>query len=209
MKRVINAVVGLVLATGVINGVALIPGATVAPDPEPDPSNNGTLLVTAISPYIFGLVGIADGNMTSTVWSGDPDNALGGLSFQYTLTAFSAAAQDAKRYTLNGFLSKAGPWNVDARVADAGASDYEQITRDKTGETVGADFEFLLGGVSTDRLILHTDAPAFTISQGYLIDGDIARFNHLSPAVPEPQEYALLAGLGLLSFVAYRRMTRS
>lgn len=60
----------------------------------------------------------------------------------------------------------------------------------------------------TSLLIVYTNAPDYHRDRASLINGSSVNFTTLAPApaIPEPETYAMmLAGLGLMGFVARRR----
>jgi hypothetical protein len=59
--------------------------------------------------------------------------------------------------------------------------------------------------MSSVTIAIGTAAPAWTMGDAGIINGTTEDASALVP-VPEPSTYALLAGLGLVGFAAYRRI---
>ncbi len=161
------------------------------------------------------------GVLDSYVLSGNTDNPLGGLSFLYRINNSQASRDAIHRLSVNGysgFQVQAG--FLDSGVAPAGGSiaGVNPSLADRglaPGDNIG--FSFLQGtvsgisfdaidpGLSSRYLVLYTNATTFGRTTANVIDGSVATAATFAP-VPEPETYAMmLAGLGLMGFVARRR----
>ena len=84
---VLLTAMGLLLGVGIasVDATPLPVGGSLFPVPaEPDPTGGAVMPPTgATVPFAAGGF---SGTLTSTVFSGDPSNALGGLTFTYLVT---------------------------------------------------------------------------------------------------------------------------
>src|SRR5689334_16430230 len=88
----------------------LAPGATIAASGEPDPTGGVVQAGTGVAvPFVSPPgPGQFSGTLTTTVISGDPSNALGGLTFTYRLTndvVSLAALERMTNLNFTGFLT--------------------------------------------------------------------------------------------------------
>jgi hypothetical protein len=186
---------------------ALPSGAVLVPAPgEPDPTG-GAVVASKVSP--FTVPGSFSGTLTTTVLSGDPSNALGGLTFTYELTNDGKAGVNSiGRMTVVDFAG----WLVDASYQSTSVGVVPgSIDRQPSGEVIGFNFlptpadpltAFLVPGTSSRVLVLQTNAPSWNDVLASLIDGGVTQTASFGP-VPEPSTWVLL-GLGM-ALLAWRR----
>lgn len=194
------------------HGAALVPGSVLIPSAaEADPV--GATLVFTTGAVPFSVPGSFTGTLTTSVYSGDTSNTLGGLTFTYLVTNDASSANSIGRLTVGEFASFAtdGSYQVPT-TAVAPAS----IDRNVSGDVVGFNFVptpvdpltgFLTPGSSSSLLVVQTDAPAYLPSLANLIDGGVTSVASLGPAVPEPSTVALVLG-SLVSLGVYRLRRR-
>lgn len=211
--------------TGVVNAqVALPPSSTTF--------NTGGVMATSLGSFsllasLSSAFTAADpsafsGVLDSYVLSGNTDNPLGGLSFVYRLTNSQTSNDAIHRLALNGFggfqlqagyldggVSPTGgalPSGLTPTLVDRGLAPGDNIGFGFLQGTVsGISFDSLDPGMSTRYLVVYTNAPIYSTSMASVIDGSVASAATFAP-VPEPETYAMmLAGLGLMGFVARRR----
>ncbi len=158
----------------------------------------------------FSSPGSLSGRLISEVLSGDPSNALGGLTFVYTLVNDGASGPHSiGRLSVDDFAG----WQVDAsyQTTSVGIAPGS-IDRQPSGDVVGFNFlptasdpltGFLAPGDTSRKLVLQTNALAYTSVLASIINGGVTQAASFGPApVPEPSTFLLaaLAGIGLLAF---------
>lgn len=196
------------------NGAALAPGSVliVPAGAEPDPV--GATLVATSGPLPFVVPGSFSGTLTSSAYSPDPSNPLGGYTFTYLITNDALSSNSIGRMTVGafgGFLTD-GSWQTPAAgVAPA------SIDRNVSGDVIGFNFVpvpggspptgFLVPGASSALLVVQTDAPSYAASTANLIDGGVTSVAALGPVVPEPSTIALVLG-SLVTLGVYRLRRR-
>lgn len=209
------ACVALVAALGFLSAQAsaapLPPGtALFGPSTEGDPVG-GTSVTTITAP--FTVPGAFSGTLKTEVISGDTSNALGGLTFIYTLTNDGVAGPNSiGRLSLSGLA----PFGLDGSYqTPASGVAPASIDRNPSGDVVGFNFVplasdpatgFLAPGSSSAVLVIQTDAEAYARGNfGSLIDGGVGTVDALIP-VPEPSTVALsLVGLAAAALIGRRR----
>jgi hypothetical protein len=176
---------------------ALPSGAVLVPAPgEADPTG-GKVEATASVP--FSVAGAFSGVLTSTVYSGDPSNALGGLTFTYEITNDGKAGPNSiGRLSVDDFSG----WLVDASYQTTSVGIVPgSIDRQPSGDVVGFNFlptpvdpltGFLAPGTGSRILVLQTNAPAWTDILASVIDGGVTQAASYGP-VPEPSTVVLAA----------------
>jgi hypothetical protein len=194
------------------HGAALVPGSVLIPSAaEADPV--GATLVFSTGAVPFSVPGSFTGTLTTSVYSGDTSNTLGGLTFTYLVTNDASSANSIGRLTVGEFAGFAtdGSYQVPT-TAVAPAS----IDRNVSGDVVGFNFVptpvdpltgFLTPGASSSLLVVQTDATLYAPSLANLIDGGVTSVASLGPAVPEPSTVALVLG-SLVSLGVYRLRRR-
>jgi hypothetical protein len=180
----------------------LVPGATIAAPAEPDPTGGIVQAGTGIAVPFASPAGPGQfsGTLTTTVLSGDPSNALGGLTFTYRLTNDAVSLAALERMTnlnFTGFLT-----DVSYKIPAAGVAP-SSVDRDASSSTVGWNFSPLGTGVipaggSSALLVIQTNAQFFAPITANVIDGSIGVAASFGPVVPEPASLTLL-GISLLS----------
>ena len=169
--------------------------------------------------------GFYTGSLFSQVIQGDTHNPFGGLDFVYQLTVDlnSGVSDGIHRMTVNGFnslLTNVGIIRTPTDPTLVGDRRPTSVDRDSTGGTIGWNFlpspqctpsgcfatpSVLAQGKTSALLIVYTDATVYGHTSASVIDGSVTSTDTFAP-VPEPETYAMmLAGLGLMGFVARRR----
>jgi len=218
-------IIGLGLSGAVNAQTALPPGSTTFSSDGTMSTALGsfTLLASLSSAFTAANPTAFSGVLDTFVLSGNTDNPLGGLSFVYRVTNAQISTDAIHRLAVNGYSGvqlQAGYLNsgVSPTGAAIGALGVVPTLVDR-GLAPGANagFSFLQGtvsgisfnsidpGLSSSYLVLYTNATTFGPSIASVIDGSVASAATFAP-VPEPETYAMmLAGLGLMGFVARRR----
>jgi len=182
-------------------GAALPSGAVLVPVPgEADPTGGAVVASTTTA---FAVPGSFSGKLKTEVISGDPSNALGGLTFTYELTNDGVSGPNSiGRMTVvdfSGILIDASYQSTSVGVVPG------SIDRQPSGEVIGFNFlptpadpltAFLGPGSTSRKLVLQTNAPAWASTMASLIDGGVTQTGSYGPAVPEPSTWVLL-GLGM------------
>jgi len=202
-RCVFGAVAGVLVAVSSVWALPILPGVSAIAAAEPDPVGGGVVA----GPLVSNLNGAAfTATVTSTVISGDSTNPYGlnALTFIYQV-ANSARSTDAiGRFTANGFAG----WQTDMSFQPSvPAVNLPPATMDRSANANVVGFSFVpppLGpaalqpGVTSEVLVVQTNATAWTTAVGNVIDGSIANGAIYAP-VPEPATLLFLAGgVGLL-----------
>lgn len=189
---------------GAVQASPIVPGQTVVQfSDEPDPV--GGVLVAPVLTLPF-VTGTFSGTLTSMVISGDTTNALGGLTFVYTITNNAVSPDAIHRLTVNGYNG----FLTDASYQAAAAQKPTTIDRSVNGDVIGfgfigapLGFGELAPGATSTPLVVQTNAPAYRETFASVIDGTVTTVGTYSPVVPEPVTMGLMAlGMG---FVLVRR----
>ena len=208
---VLLAGAGLFLGVGVasVDATPLPVGGSLFPvSGEVDPTGGAVEVPTGVT-VPFAVLGFS-GTLTSTVISVDPSNALGGLTFTYLLTNDAVSNNVISRITIDsftGFLTDVS-YQTPAPVGSIPPSLVDRLT----GDVVGFSFlptvvgqGMLFPGTSSALMVVQTDAPTFTKSLAFVIDGDAVNVASYAP-LPEPGSFCLAAlGVICLSAYAWRR----
>jgi hypothetical protein len=218
-RRAMRSVFLLVLSAAVLfisaaNSLAtpLLPGNILFPAPA-GPINGGTLFnLPQVVPFVSPTY---TGTLTSEVFTGDPTNPLGGLTFVYQISNTSSFPGEIDRLTVSsfsGFLTDA--------VYVAGSASLAPTYIDRSsgaGATVGFSFAqpplgfgSIQPGQTSDLLIVYTDAKGAAVTLASTIDGSVAQVLSYAPTsnfIPEPSTFVLagLAAVGLLASARRRR----
>ena len=215
VRRILTAfVVAVALIASTVSpaqSAALVPGSVLLPAAaEPDPVGATLLASTGAVPVV--VPGAFTGTLTTSVYSPDPSNPLGGLTFTYLLANDASSANSIGRLTVGDFLGFSTDANYQFPVAGVAPA---SIDRNVAGDVVGFNFVptpidpstgFLSPGATSARLVVQTNAPFFMPSTANLIDGGVTTVASLGPAiVPEPSTVALTIGALTTLGVARRR----
>ena len=199
MKQTILAILATVALT--VHGAVLMPGAIVAPANSPHPSDTGTQVAVDIGFYDSGDGHLA-GYTAAQVFEGVAENPYGGLTFAYTVYTDPGVDSALKRISINGYKD----FQVTAFQYDNGDGELWLLaTRSPNGNTVGGLAHPISADSRSHILIFHTDAQMWTENSINYINGSVTSGLTYVPVIPEPHEYALVAGLGLVAFGCYRR----
>jgi hypothetical protein len=204
------AIAGLILSavlfTTRVSAILLPPGGLVPA--TPGPGGGGAFVASTTENFSSAAL---NGSVTSTVTQNDPANPFGGgfLTFTYVITM--NGSPDA----LSGFsVDSYGGFLTDATFnpANGGVPPTQIIRSSGTGDTI--TFQWLTGGglgpnSTSALLVVETDATAFHVTTGGVIDSTPADLNNLlaplnmPTAVPDATGTATLlaVGLGALFFV--------
>jgi hypothetical protein len=157
------------------------------------------------------------GQIISTVYSGDVNNPWGGLTFTYQVFADSSSTEGVRRFTAGNF----GGFQTDVSYDDVGGG-YDvlpaalpvssvapqSVDRSGSGNVIGFDFPLLYSpiqpGMNSALLVIQTDAMAWQPGLASVIDASAETVLSLAPIVPEPTTAGLM-GLGAIALMAARR----
>jgi hypothetical protein len=186
----------VLVASAAAHAALLVPGGTHLPA-SAEAAPGGAVIASAVVPFISP--GNFSGSVLTEVLAGDPTNALGCLTFVYTVTNNGIAGPNAiGRVTIEsfaGFLTDASYTAPGVGIAPALANRSAAI-----GDVVGFNFfdsafdpfaGVLAPGFTSRQLVVQTNAPAFTTGTMFLIDGGITTAGVFTP-IPAPGALALL-----------------
>ena len=208
---VLLAAVALILGVGVasVDATLLSTMGSVFPVPdEPDPTGGAVVSGSGVV-VPFATSGFS-GTLTSTVLSGDPSNAWGGLTFTYLLTNDSVSSNALTRMTVENFTGFLTDVSYQTGSGGIAPSLADRLTDDVVG------FSFLPTGVPTASgvltpgsdsalLVVQTDATVYAATSAFVIDGDVVNVGSFAP-IPEPGSFCLaVLGVVCLSGYAWRR----
>ena len=186
------------------HAVLVVPGGTLSPVAA-EAAPGGAVIASAVVPFVSP--GNFSGSVLTQVLAGDPTNALGGLTFVYTVSNDGVAGLDATgRVTVEsytGFLTDVSYTAPGVGVAPALAN----RSVSGAGQVVGFNFfalaadpsTGLLGpGLSSRQLVVQTNAPAFTTGTMFLINGGVTSAPVFAP-IPTPGALMFLTVAPLVS----------
>jgi hypothetical protein len=152
------------------------------------------------------------GQLTTTVYSGDPSNSHGGLTFTYLLTDLVTSPGIIDRITINGYTGSLTDVSYQAPGPGVIPTISDRLSADVVGFTfIGppvSAFGVLHPGQTSALLVIQTDATQFTPTLASIIDGSTSWVSTFAPLVNAPEPSTLvLAGFAALAFgsVAARR----
>ncbi len=196
---------GIVAVSSSSFAAILIPNSVIVPTPLPLPIV-GAVVDTSTHAFVgkdsFNNV-VFTGSETTTVYGGDLGNALGGLTFVYSVSNDVTSPDTIDRVTLTGFKT----FIVDADFVVGGGLFPATVDRSFSGDVIGFSFPVpnsLLPGQTTAQLVLRTNAPADIPDTLSAIDGGTGVATSFGPAVPEPASLGLLS-LGGVALLRRRR----
>lgn len=206
-----GAVLGVLAFAGISQAALLSVGSPLYPLAA-EPYNGSSPLATITSPFSSGL---HSGTITTTVYSNDTLNPLGGLTFVYRVSLSGGSTSSLNRVTLNGFGTSQTDASWFSLLATPTANQPIAADRD-SADVVGFSFLPLLptynrlnpGSTSAD-LVVQTNALTFNNSIASFIGGDVSQAAIYAPfnVIPTPGASAL-AGAGLLLAARRRRIAR-
>jgi hypothetical protein len=197
-------------AASQVQAAALVPASVLIPAATDGGPLDGTSLLSTTTG--FSVAGAFSGDLTTEVYSGNSGNPYGGLTFVYTLSNDGASGPNSiGRMSLASFLgfSVGAAYEVDGGIAPA------SIDRNPSGDVIGFNFVptpldvnagFMGPGLSSSKLIIHTDATAYTAAVASLIDGGVTTVPTVGPVVPEPSTVVL--ALGAIASLGALRLRR-
>lgn len=180
----------------------LIPGGGALPV-DVAPALSGAFSPFTDTPFSAGSV---SGILTSFSITGDPGNPFtGGLTFVYSIS--NAGPDDIVGLTLSGFSGlhvKVAEFSSGGGVAPASAT---------RGSGLGDEVSFFFAtpgtaipsGSPSHLLMVQTSATASSLGAATVFGTGGSATPVALTAVPEPSSYAVMGGLGLLGFAAWRR----
>jgi hypothetical protein len=188
-KTIIAAVaLGLVCSAAASKATLISPGQTKDITGVGYTLGEGAVQIAQlVSPYVSFPVAQDTGTFTTTVYSGDSSNPLGGLTFVYTETLTQG---DINGITVDGFGgAQVGVANLTGTAADAGNVVY--------GPTGNINFAWALDATVGDVLsfVVDTSAPYYGGNFANVQDNFPAAAADLAP-VPEPS--TVVAGILML-----------
>ncbi|HUO09092.1 MAG TPA: PEP-CTERM sorting domain-containing protein [Phycisphaerae bacterium] len=174
-----------------------------APFGGPGTPASGTLLVSDTKPYSGVNTAsqvVFSGTETTKVYSNDPGNGFGGLTFVYQLINSSNSLDAIDRVSLSSFTG----FLTDVEFAGTGTAP-SFADRSSNGDIVGFDFfgATLTPGATTTTLIIRTNALQYTPNTMSVTDGGTGVVASFGAAInggstPEPASLGIMSIGGLL-----------
>ena len=206
------------LATLLAAGAFVAPQLLAVPAPLP-PGSSTAPPVGVVAGASVGTLSdsfansLYSGEVDSAVYSGNPANPFGGLTFVYQveLDPNVAGNEEENVRRFSGFPFTDFLTAVEQEPVLGGQASI-LATRTADGSTVGFEFS-VLGDTFNEGevsyfLIVHTDATLFRTGIGAVINGASSNMDILVPAVtpvPDGGTTAMLLGLGVIGLAGIRR----
>lgn len=167
---------------------------------EPGPVG-ATLVATQTIPFVTATY---TGSLTSTVYSGDVSNPLGGLTFTYQISNATTSAHAITRLAVNGFSGFTTDMSFNNTLGGTLAPTLND--RDAGGNVIGftyigapIGFGTIAAGTTTNLMVVQTNATGYRGTLSNVIDGSIAVVDSYAPVVvPEPATAGVLLAAGLI-----------
>jgi hypothetical protein len=127
----------------------------------------------------------------------DALNQIALTSVQYTVAALSTPTWEL-RSSLDGFTANFGVHTIPLNATQHDFTDDISSLGTQTGTVTFRLYGYNSTGVNNDGLVNNIGTFGGDPGQNLIINGAVS-------AVPEPHQFALIAGLGLLVFAAFRQ----
>ncbi len=194
----------LIAALGfAIAGVARAEGTPLPPGTfgPPAPSAFGGTVLLNSGSNTFSSGGLA-GTLFWEVWSDSTNSVLVGNEFAYRFVV--TGSEPVHRMTVNNF--DLALTNVATSPFAGDGMPATSADRSLSGSTIGWDFAgSVLPGGGSSWLVVFTNGTTISPAVASFIDGASVSTMTVS-LIPEPDTYAMIvAGMGLLGFIARRR----
>jgi hypothetical protein len=208
MKKTIYFLLfGLCLAVAQFESRAQVLDIGETVSPVPDQTSIGVPLLVGPTVSLFNIDSL-EGSVTSGVFANEPSNPFGSdkLTFLYAIN--SVGTDIIWGLTIPGF---AGFLTHVNDLVNGGVEPASATRSEAPGDTVTFTFSPLAiqPGEISRTLLVHTDMDSglsFGTTAGFVSGIDNTAFvPGLFVPVPEPGEYALIFGFGLLGMAAWRR----
>jgi len=208
VTRIVSGTAFLLIASFVVRSAAdiytLPPGGNITAVSSGFPTGGSVLDTTSVGFTTATL----DGTVTSTVYSGDPSNPYGGLTFTYSLSLLNTSSDSASELTAGSFGGFLTDVSYNLSGSELAPSNFSRSSG------TGANLQFFFsngGGIAPGQtgalIVVQTDAQGFQLGAGGVIDSVPGNVNLFVPLpVPEPATGSLLA-TGLATFFVFRRRT--
>lgn len=207
MKRFIQ-VLCLGFAAGILaetQAQLLVPGGSVTPVNQPAVGG-----VVFSGPFSFAFTDGANlsGTLTSTAIAAEPGNPNGGLTFVYEIANLGADSIDAISIPgFSGLILNVAENGSDATHFAPGLANRSAAP----GDIVSYFFASIPTGLNSSSLLNHTDASGLAVGAATIFSAGFASSASTTALVPvpEPAEYAVVFGFGLLGVAAWHRCRKT
>lgn len=202
LSALLTVMLGIAGWSQVAKGVVILPGTLGTPTGSG--GFTGTLLADTGSENFTGL-GVGGGVVFLGTFDAQvyKDSSTGDLDFVYQFANNANSVDSIESMTAGGFTT----FTTDADYIPAtGVVPPTQVTRSGSGNNVGFEFPgagAVAPGANTDRLVIKTNATAFTGGFAVIQDGGNGSAADFTPAVPEPTTIALAGATVLM--LGFRR----